>query len=132
MKKFNLYITDCNSNGTNNLIVCDNDNQVQHVIEEAVFNGPFCPEDRLGGVTALYYGESVGYIDYSAEIEGEEGELDEDRTLAEAVLEGDYSDIEPVSEISLKALSNCLAVSPVDPEGTNLIERLKVIGIVIS
>jgi hypothetical protein len=134
MRKFKLYVSEMAPNGTRDLIVCDSDDQIKHVVPEAVFGGHFDPEDSMGNVLASFYGESIGMISYSDELYNWDEEnqievIDEERTLAESILSGENSDIIPVASIKLKQLSEYLACSPVDPDGDHLIEQLKEIGI---
>jgi hypothetical protein len=104
-------------------------------INEAVFgNVPGRDFDRrgdfLGGITALYYGENVGYIEYDTELDpdgtGEEESEDglEPKTLVEAIQDGDLSDIQQVLEVALDDVLEYMAVSPVS-DGSEILETLR-------
>lgn len=106
MKQNKLYVTDMEPNGTRSLIITDEDGQVLEIIDEAVF-GNLSPKkfgwsgDSLGNIDALYYGESVGMVEYSDE------NLD-------SIQNGEYSDIIQVVEVELDEVLEHIATSPVD------------------
>lgn len=68
MKTYNLYVTDMAPNGTRDLVITDNDNQIISTIDEAVFGGqlkqatPNCALDVTEDyvhIVELDYGDEV-------------------------------------------------------------------------
>jgi hypothetical protein len=105
-------------NGTRDLVITDEYDQLIDTIPEAVFGGQFSPYDSIHNMYVCLYGESVSIIEYSDE------DIDH-----EAVINGDYSDIEPVCPISLDDLYSHITVSPMDPNGDLVIKLINKHGI---
>lgn len=129
MKAFKLYVTDWAPNGTRDLIICDADHQIQAYVPEAVFGGYWSALDSLGNLTVAMYGESIGLIEYSDTVESED---EESELLVDAVLSGEYSDMEPVAEITVADLERHLACSPLDPNGDALAAELAKHGVTLA
>lgn len=111
-----LYIYNSNPNGTADLIVTDDDGQVVASIAEAVFGNVRAKQfswsgDALGNITACYYGESVGLVNYDDE-------------CLEEIQNGENSEIQQVVEISFQTAIEHAAVSPVS-DATGEIKALK-------
>ncbi|HEY5688556.1 MAG TPA: hypothetical protein VIS27_09660 [Yeosuana sp.] len=112
--KNHFYVTDYNSNGTTDLIITDSDHQIIGTIEEALIGSmENSALDSLGGLTCTFYGESIGYIDYSDEEE-----------MIEGILNGEDSDFQAVSHVSNSFVKQFIAVSSIDPDGELVIDRI--------
>lgn len=108
MKTYNLYVTYWNPNGTNDLLVCDEDHQIVTVIDEATF-----------GIDVMKYRSPINDLI-----------VDDQQVFSIKRVESELpSEFTFVKQIELKELKRRLCVSPIDPNGEHLISRLKAAGI---
>lgn len=116
MKNLELYVTDWEPNGTNDLLVVDgNTGEVIECIESATFGIDVCkakPMER----SMLY-----GYSNYVGEYPDAENQ--EELEFPENVV---------CLRIDIDTLKQKLCISPIDPEGNDLIARLVKVGIVLE
>lgn len=111
-----LYIFNQNPNGTSDLLITDNHDQVVDSISAAIF-GNIPPAnfgwsgDGLKGITACYYGESVNYIEATDE-------------SYNAVVNNEYGDIQQVVEVNLDDVLERIATSPVN-DGSETLAKIK-------
>jgi hypothetical protein len=110
MTKYNLYVTDWAPNGTNTLLVCDEDHQIIAAVEEATF-GINVMEHRSPINDLIADGDQV----FSTKRLPDGEELPSEFTFVRA--------IRP-SDLFLKR-----AKSPVDPNGYKPFQELKRLGI---
>lgn len=109
-----IYQLPLNPNGTGDLVITRDDGTVIDYIAEAIFGDCSYSRwegDALKGITVLYYGESIGYLEY---------------TDAEylPIVRGEYSDITQVIEVSLREVLSRIAVNPMN-DGSETVEHLR-------
>ena len=111
MRTLNLYVTDWAPNGTNDLLICDEENQIVGCVEEATF-----------GIDVMKHRSLINDLiadDTQVDsIERQNEELPSEFTF--------------VRQIDIKTLKRRLCVSPSDPDGADLIRRLKRAGVDIE
>lgn len=113
MKTINLYVTDWAPNGTNDLLICDENHQIVSIVEGATFgidvmkhrspiNDLVASDAQVFSIPALEEGEEVP------------------------------AELTFVRQIDVPTLKRFLVVSPVDSDGAHLIAELKRNGINID
>lgn len=127
-----LYIYNMNSNGTSDLLITCNSQQVIVCIPEAVFGNIPSKHfgwsgDAQGNIDACLYGESVIMVDYSTPYNEDDADdaddADDDRTLADVVQAGEMSDLQQVIEVDITDVLERIAVSPVS-DGSDVLKQL--------
>ncbi len=113
MKNINLYVTDWAPNGTNDLLVCDENHQIIAAVEAATFGIDVtrCAPD----LETVLVANDREVFPIPRDEAGEALSMPSDLVL--------------VRQINTKTLRNKLAVSPVDPDGTDVLTRLKAAGV---
>lgn len=133
MKTF-LYVTDMSSNGTRQLLICDEDSQVIASVDEAVFGGQLKFVDSLGGAMGLINSDSVGYFEYCHEAydcdEYGVEHLLEDSFVNMLLEHGEYQGVVPVIRVSVEWVLEHIAISPVN-NGSEVLNVLKKYGSLI-
>jgi hypothetical protein len=120
VQKYNLYVTDWAPNGTNDLLVVDAESGgILEMIESATFGI---------NVAKGWYGHVID-ADQNEVIELSEAQQ---RRFRQAAVNGEPHDwfASTVRPISVDELFRKLAVSPVDPDGDDVIDQLARLGIV--
>ena len=114
-KQVILYVTDWAPNGTNDLLICDEDHQIVDSVESATFGID---------VTKLQNGERQ-LVANSEDVFPVDDEIAADWKQNEYV----PSEFTLVRQIDIDTLRRKLCVSPLDPDGSELIGRLKRAGV---
>jgi hypothetical protein len=114
--QYNLYVTDWAPNGTNDLLVCDSDHQIVHVIESATFGIDVCRGAFDLEKAIIADCDSVFPVD---------SETAREWINAESI----PSEFTVVEQIDLNTLKLKLTCSPIDPNGSEVLKQLKKIGI---
>lgn len=105
MKNYKLYITDSAPNGTQDLLIVDENNEIIDSIQEATFGAPFNYRDEAGDLLGVIQGHC-----YISEV------IKEDVECGDATL---------VAPIHIEQVMSYIACSPIDPEGHDVIKQLK-------
>lgn len=108
MKTINLYVTDWAPNGTNDLLICDENHTIVDYIEGATF-----------GINVMKHRSPINDL-----VANDTEIFSIARTEEELPSEFTF-----VKNVNVADLKKFLAVSPVDPEGTRVIAELKKHGI---
>lgn len=116
-----LYIAYWNPNGTNDLLVCDDDHQIIECIEEATFG-----INVTRGISDL---ETVLVADDQCVFGIKLGETEHGETECGYATTELPSELTVVSEITVDDLLKRLCVSPVDPDGSHVMARLRKAGV---
>lgn len=106
---YNLYVTEWASNGTNDLLICNDEYEIVHCIPEATFGIDVC---KPGNQAMLFYGD---YIDSMPDATDE---VQYDTTMHTRLKQIDYT-----------TLLKRIACSPLDADGESILEQLKKYGI---
>jgi hypothetical protein len=111
-----------NPNGTTDLLITDNCDQIIGCVENALTENHRLGDgfDSMGNLTVSMYGESIIYVDYSDVWDEDEGG---DKLTVDLVMEGELSDLEPCVELDWFDLNEFKACSPVDPKGWGVLRK---------
>lgn len=114
-EKYIIYATTWEPNGTNTILIVDQDLQIVDSLDEALFGVNVDGRDSLGNCTFGAYGEFIGLATYDAD--EAQGELTPDQ-----VRSGE-TEFTEVMELELEYALGKVAVSPVS-DGTETLQFL--------
>jgi hypothetical protein len=127
-RKHTLFVTEMQPNGTRDLLIVDEDNQIVDQICESLYGGKFNAYDRLNGVYGYTNCESIGYFESNSpayrwdDTTNQKVQLDDsfEDLLVEHV---DYQGVTLVFKVTSFMVETYLFISPTN-DGSETLDAL--------